>query len=78
MKLSEYLQMNGHGAISKLALQIGAHHPDVSKWGSRLRPIPIHRCISIERATDGAVTRQDLRPDDWMDIWPELVTEKAA
>lgn len=34
-------------------------------------------CVAIERATDGAVTRQDLRPSDWQDIWPELV-EKAA
>ena len=27
---------------------------------------------SIERATEGAVTRQQLRPDDWPLIWPEL------
>lgn len=26
----------------------------------------------IERATNGAVTRQLLRPDDWKQIWPEL------
>lgn len=26
----------------------------------------------IERATEGAVTRQQLRPDDWPLIWPEL------
>lgn len=29
-------------------------------------------CVSIEQATDGAVTRKDLRPDDWQKIWPEL------
>lgn len=27
---------------------------------------------SIELATSGAVTRQELRPDDWSRIWPEL------
>lgn len=27
----------------------------------------------IEDSTAGAVTRRDLRPDDWGDIWPELV-----
>lgn len=32
--------------------------------------------VSIEQATGGAVTRQELRPNDWMRIWPELV--KAA
>lgn len=31
-------------------------------------------CVDIERATHGAVTRRDLRPDDWHRIWPELVT----
>lgn len=29
-------------------------------------------CVSIERETHGQVTRKDLRPDDWQDIWPEL------
>lgn len=30
------------------------------------------RCVQVERATDGQVTRRDLRPDDWHLIWPEL------
>lgn len=34
-------------------------------------------CVAIERATEGAVSRRDLRPDDWERIWPELA-EKAA
>ena len=25
-----------------------------------------------ESATSGAVTRRDLRPEDWRQIWPEL------
>ena len=29
-------------------------------------------CVLIERATGGQVTRKDLRPNDWQDIWPEL------
>ncbi|KGC15007.1 hypothetical protein DM48_333 [Burkholderia gladioli] len=35
-------------------------------------------CVAIERATEGAVTRRDLRPDDWQDIWPELVELKEV
>ncbi|MGP3789793.1 transcriptional regulator [Pseudomonas sp. B392_1p] len=27
---------------------------------------------AIERETGGEVTRQQLRPNDWADIWPEL------
>ena len=30
-------------------------------------------CVAIERETQGQVTRKDLRPHDWADIWPELV-----
>jgi DNA-binding transcriptional regulator YdaS (Cro superfamily) len=29
-------------------------------------------CVRIERESGGAVTRQDLRPCDWREIWPEL------
>lgn len=28
--------------------------------------------VGIEIETKGAVTRQELRPDDWGRIWPEL------
>jgi DNA-binding transcriptional regulator YdaS (Cro superfamily) len=28
--------------------------------------------VPIERATLGEVSRRDLRPDDWHEIWPEL------
>ncbi|HDR9508899.1 hypothetical protein C5615_22765 [Burkholderia cepacia] len=29
-------------------------------------------CVAIERESAMCVTRRDLRPDDWLDIWPEL------
>ena len=29
-------------------------------------------CVLVERKSSGAVTRRDLRPDDWQAIWPEL------
>lgn len=38
-------------------------------------------CSRIELATNGAVTRMDLRPDDWDQIWLELAhlhPERAA
>ena len=34
--------------------------------------MPIQRCVAIERLGSGVVTRRELRPDDWMEIWPEL------
>lgn len=32
--------------------------------------------VMIERESKGAVTRRDLRPDDWHLIWPELVNDE--
>lgn len=40
-------------------------------WKAR-GSIPAERCLAIERATGGQVTRADLRPDDYWLIWPDL------
>lgn len=65
------------GGQSALAHLLGVSPPTVSQWRSGIRPIPAERCVAIEQATNGAVTRKDLRPNDWESIWPELA-EKAA
>lgn len=57
------------GGLSALAALIGVDVQVVSNW--RGRGVPIERCIAIERASNGAITRRDLR-DDWREIWPEL------
>ena len=78
VKLSEYLSSAGIGAITQLSLAIKAHHPDVISWSKGKRPVPIWRCLAIEQATNGAVTRKDLRPDDWERIWPELSEKEGV
>jgi DNA-binding transcriptional regulator YdaS (Cro superfamily) len=71
MDLKTYLnQERGRGAA--LAKAIGAHQPDLTKWANGDRPIPVHFGAPIEKATDGAVTRRDMFPEDWATIWPEL------
>ena len=35
-------------------------------------------CSAIERESGGAVTRKDLRPNDWHLVWPELVSLDKA
>ncbi|HDR9439500.1 helix-turn-helix domain-containing protein [Burkholderia multivorans] len=35
-------------------------------------------CVAIERESAGSVTRRDLRPNDWQDIWPELARQKET
>lgn len=71
MNLSEYLSKQ-RGRQAELAKAIGAHAPDISKWASGERPIPVPYGAQIETATGGAVTRQEMFPNDWQKIWPEI------
>ena len=60
------------GGQGKLAEILNVTPPAITAWLSN-RPIPVMRCVQIEQATNGIVTRKDLRPDDWDAIWPELI-----
>lgn len=35
-------------------------------------------CVAIERESKKAVTRQELRPDDWQKFWPELANAPSV
>ncbi|ELI8162584.1 TPA: transcriptional regulator [Yersinia enterocolitica] len=35
-------------------------------------------CVAIEENSNGAVSRQDLNPDNWQKIWPELRNSEDA
>jgi len=72
MKLIDYL--SAHGSQTELARAVGAQPQLVWQWSKGIRPVPVERCVGIERATSGAVTRKDLRPDDWQAIWPEAAS----
>jgi len=61
---------------ANLARSLGVTPQAVNAWKKGERPVPVERCVEIEHATDGAVTRRDLRPDDWERIWPELAEPK--
>ncbi|WP_196856755.1 MULTISPECIES: YdaS family helix-turn-helix protein [unclassified Janthinobacterium] len=71
MNLSTYLTNSKTRQVDfARALQIS---PAVlHQWIKSIRPIPIRYCASIESLTAGQVTRQELRPDDWNLIWPDL------
>lgn len=74
MKLSEYL--SSHGSQTLLARKIKAQPQLVWQWSTGVRPVPIERCLTIEAATNGVVSRIDLRPNDWREIWPELAKSR--
>lgn len=63
--------------VGRLARRLGIGQTTVSQWRARGR-VPAGHCAAIEQATDGAVSRWDLRPDDWHRIWPELVGTEGA
>lgn len=48
--------------IRELAQRLGVNPMTVRQWIYRER-IPPERAVEIERATDGAVTRSEIRPD---------------
>jgi DNA-binding transcriptional regulator YdaS (Cro superfamily) len=50
------------GNQDALALKLNIRSPSISGWRRR-KNVPIERCIDIERATEGQVSRYELRPD---------------
>lgn len=69
MKLKTYLKTTSQAAF---AASVGVSNGLVYQWANNIRPVSVLRCFAIEKATEGKVTRKDLRPDDWHLIWPEL------
>lgn len=77
MNLSKWLSVE-RGRGLKLAAALGVSPVLISQWASGRRVPPFERCIPIERATDGEVSRRDLRPDDYLEMWPELAQPVAV
>lgn len=68
------------GEAAKLAERLGISSIYLLQLAARQdgrEPSP-ELCVRIERATDGQVTRQNLRPDDWALIWPELAAAEPV
>lgn len=72
MDLKTYLESEPRGTAPELARAISGHAPDIYMWADGKRPIPVHRAVQIERATGGKVTRQEMRPNDYWEIWTDL------
>lgn len=71
MDIQKYLSKTNTSQAA-FALTIGVSQGMVWQWITKKRPVPIERCVDIENATDGSISRRDLRPNDWQKIWPEL------
>lgn len=51
------------GGQAALARKIGTKQQHISWWLNKSKRVPAERVLAIESATNGAVTRYDLRPD---------------
>lgn len=51
------------GSQALLAKALGVHRTTVNSWVHGRNKIPAETAIQIEKITNSAVTRQDLRPD---------------
>ncbi len=58
------------GGQSQMADLLGVTPQAVSKWINKSRA-PAERCLDIEAATEGKVTRYQLRPDVYGDAEPK-------
>ena len=63
---------------AELARRINVHPTFIYHLRKGLREVPVEKCTKIERACSGQVMRWDLRPDDWWEIWPELIDRPGA
>lgn len=73
MNLHNYLKEVENS--NRFAIRIGVPLPSISNWRHKKRPVPIDKALLIESATGGLVTRKELRPDDWQNLWPELAQQ---
>lgn len=66
------------GSQAALARALKVSAPTVNQWIKGHRPVPQAMSPKIEALSGGAVSRRDLRPNDWQDIWPELADAAPA
>jgi len=80
MNLDQYLSSPDSLSVSELRERMRAlgypikSNAQLRQWRHKYAgraPSP-ENCVALELATDGVITRKDLRPDDWWMLWPEL------
>lgn len=77
MRLNEYINQLSADSREPFAAAVGTTLGYLRKAMSTGQPLGAEICTQIEIHSGALVTRQELRPDDWKRIWPEL-TEKVA
>jgi len=76
MNLAEYIRRHPRGRRSELSRETKITRAYMSQLVAGIKTASPVQSARIERATNGLVSRQDLRPHDWQEIWPELAEKK--
>lgn len=80
MNLDQYLSSPGALSVTELRTRMKSlgypikSNAQLRQWQHKYAdraPSP-ENCVALELATDGLITRKDLRPNDWWMLWPEL------
>ncbi|KVE34309.1 transcriptional regulator [Burkholderia sp. TSV86] len=77
-KLLAFINGMAVAARANFCARIGASEGYLRKAISVGHNLGAGLCVRIERESSHEVTRRDLRPDDWQDIWPELTEQKEV
>lgn len=63
MVFRDYIDSAPRGTAAALARTIGVSPVMVVQWSSGAKSIPSDRCPALERASEGKVTCEEMRPD---------------
>jgi hypothetical protein len=80
LKLTESAMIDLLGGTAKVSRMCKCDPATISTW--RIRGIPhgqlLFLAARIEKKSHGLVTRQDLFPNNWYLVWPELLPKNNA
>lgn len=74
-KLLKFLNGLNKDAREAFAIACGTSVGYLRKAVSSGQLLNATTCVRIEQESCGQIIREELHPDDWQDIWPELATD---
>lgn len=77
MNLQSYINAE-KGNATRLVAALDIPLSYLSQMASGNRSTSPERALAIERFTDGVVSREELRPDDFWKIWPDLTAPSTV
>ena len=68
--MNELHPLDRTGVRAAVMSATGVSPQAITNWKSR--GVPIEYCATVAKVSSGQVTREELRPDDYWMIWPDL------